>query len=278
MRYIYHYTSVESLLGMLHEPTELELNEIRHNGNNPDYGYYLEFHASDIRLLNDKQENKLLDALHELTPKELLLAGEVANWVSGKSYVVSFCKRRDFIPMWKLYTDKENGICLKFKRNGLSESVKRINTSSFSDILLKDCTYLTEKEFNNYVKDTKRQLKEFGNKLVPGQPIPAEFRILPDFYAKSAFLKLHYFAYEQEVRIAVFSPLDYYTKLGRYGISLYYPIKIPLSFLKEIIIGPSVNQDILEYSVYELLKSKKYDKLQQYGINIKVSKTATELR
>lgn len=278
MSYIYHYTSVESLLGMLHKPTERELNEIHDNGNDPDYGYYLEFHASDLRLMNDKNENRLIQEVEKRVPDELKLAISVADWTLGKPYVISFCKQQDFIPMWKIYADKGNGICLKFKRDSLEDAIKKINKSKFHDIILKDCIYLTENEFRKRVKSAAKQLKEFANELVQGQPILPEQRDLHDFNADSAFLKLRCFEYEQETRIAAFSPLDYCTKQGRYGISLYYPIKIPLRFLTEIIIGPSVNQDILEYSVSELLKNKGYDKLKQYGVTIKVSKTSIELR
>ena len=280
MSYIYHYTSVESLLGMLHTPTEHELNEVSDNGNDPDYGYYLEFHASDLRLMNDKQENKLIIDVDKHVPHELSLARSLADWVYNKPYIVSFCRRQDFIPMWKIYATKGNGICLKFKRDSLSleDAIKKINKSKFHDIILKDCIYLTESEFRKYIKSVVKQIKEFANELVQGQSILPGQRDLHDFNAESAFLKLRSFDYEQETRLAVFADLNYYTKQGKHGIALYHPVKIPLRFLEEIIIGPSVNQDILEYSVYELLKNKRYDKLKTYDIDIKVKKTSIELR
>lgn len=278
MSHIYHYTSVESLLGMLHKPTEVELKEIEDNGNDPDYGYYLEFHASDLRLMNDKQENKLIIDVDKHVPHELSLARSLADWVYNKPYVVSFCRRQDFIPMWKIYADKGNGICLKFKRDSLGNAIKKINKSKFHDIIFKDCIYLTESEFRKHIKSVVKQIMEFASELVQGQPILPEQRDLHDFNAESAFLKLRSFDYEQETRLAVFADLNYYTKQGKHGITLYHLVKIPLRFLEEIIIGPSVNQDILEYSVYELLKNKEYDKLKTYDIDIKVKKTSIELR
>ena len=277
MDYIYHYTAINTLLSLLHTPTTLEKDIIEARENNPDYGYYINFHASDLRLMNDRQENKLINTMAELIPDELALANGCADWVQGKPYVVSFCKQRDFIPMWNMYADTGKGICLKFRRDGSDEDIKKINTSPFSDILLKDCTYLTEREFRKRIRVVKKELEQF-KESVSGKPILPGQRSIPDFNAESAFLKLDSFKYEQEVRLAVFAAFDCRVKQGRYGISPYYPVKIPLRYLEEIIVGPSAHQDILEYSIKELLRSKDMHRLSHYGIDIKVSASELQLR
>ena len=207
MDYIYHYTAINTLLSLLHTPTTLEKDIIEARENNPDYGYYINFHASDLRLMNDRQENKLINTMAELIPDELALANGCADWVQGKPYVVSFCKQRDFIPMWNMYADTGKGICLKFRRDGSDEDIKKINTSPFSDILLKDCTYLTEREFRKRIRVVKKELEQF-KESVSGKPILPGQRSIPDFNAESAFLKLDSFKYEQEVRLAVFAAFD----------------------------------------------------------------------
>ena len=277
MDYIYHYTSVESLLGLLNDPEEEKKMDPEDRQENPDYAYCLYFHASDLRFMNDKHENQLIDKVKKCVPYELSLAGGIADWTQGTPHVISFCKKKDFIPMWKIYADKGNGICLKFKRDGLEDTIEKINHTSFAYISLKDCEYLTENAFKKRVRLVKNQLKEFAGKLTPG-PIRPEQRDLPDFKSESAFLKLDCFEYEQETRLVVFASFDSRTKYGKYGISLYYPIKIPLRFLEEIMVGPSSNQDLLEHSIGGLLKSKGYDNLERYGINIKVTKSHIELR
>ena len=277
MDYIYHYTSVESLLGLLHDPEEEKKMDPEDRQENPDYAYCLYFHASDLRFMNDKHENQLIDKVKKCVPYELSLARGIADWTQGTPHVISFCKKKDFIPMWKIYADKGNGICLKFKRDGLEDTIEKINHTSSNYISLKDCEYLTENAFKKRVRLVKNQLKEFASELTPG-PIPPEKKKIPDFNKESAFLKLDCFEYEQETRLVVFAPFDCRTKYGKYGISLYYPIKIPLKFLEEIMVGPSANQDLLEHSIGGLLKSKGYDKLERYGINIKVTKSHIELR
>ena len=234
-------------------------------------------YGGDLRFMNDKHENQLIDKVKKCVPSELSLARGIADWVQGTPHVISFCKKKDFIPMWKIYADKGNGICLKFKRDGLEDTIEKINHTSSNYISLKDCEYLTENAFKKRVRLVKNQLKEFASELTPG-PIPPEKKKIPDFNKESAFLKLDCFEYEQETRLVVFAPFDCRTKYGKYGISLYYPIKIPLKFLEEIMVGPSANQDLLEHSIGGLLKSKGYDKLGRYGINIKVTKSHIELR
>ena len=51
-----------------------------------------------------------------------------------------------------------------------------------------------------------------------------------------------------------------------------------MRLLKEIIIGPSKYQDTLAYSIQELIKSRILDKLDNYDINIKVSKSHLKIR
>lgn len=277
MDYIYHYTSAESLLGMTHDPTDDEKKNIEANRYNPDYGYYLEFHASDINLMNDKSENRLLKVMTDDIPDELKPVLGFAKWLTGRVYCVSFCTESDYIPMWKIYA-ANNPICLKFKIEGLSDAVQNINKNSFIETHVRKCTYVTEKKFEEQVENYKKKLLKYSEETTDTERQKNTFPELVKIIQNSAFLKLDSFEYENEYRIAAFVNNPAMHKHGRYGISLYYPIKIPLRFLEEIVIGPSVNQDILQYSVSELLKSKGYDKLKQYGVKIKVTKTNVELR
>lgn len=278
MDYIYHYTAINTLPNLLHTPTEQERNIMVDNDDNPDYGYYLDFHATDLHLMNDRQENRLITDVLNQVPGELALANGVADWVQGKPYIVSFCKQRDYIPMWQMYANQKKGICLKFRRDGLVEDIQKINASQFADIKMEECTYLTENKFRQRGREVKKVLKQFSEALVPGQPIFPEQRNIPDFKKESVFLKLDSFEYEQEVRLAVFTSDVCLVKDGRYGIGLYYPVKIPLRHLEEIIVGPSTYQDILRYSVAELLKNKNIYRLDNYDINIKVSVSRLRLR
>ncbi len=275
MDYIYHYTSAESLLGMTHDPTDDEKKNIEANGYNPDYGYYLEFHASDINLMNDKSENRLLKVMTDDIPDELKPVLGFAKWLTGRVYCVSFCTESDYIPMWKIYA-ANNPICLKFKVDGLIDAIHKINQTPFAETDIGECTYVTEDGFKEQAENYRKELLKFNKEDVERNK--DLLTRLTEIIQNSAFLKLKNFDYEKEVRLAAFETRASDYKQGRYGISLYNTIKIPLRFLEEIVIGPSANQDILEYTVSGLLKSKGYDKLKQYGVKIKVTKTNVELR
>ncbi len=275
IKYIYHYTSAESLLGMTHDPTDDEKKNIEANGYNPDYGYYLEFHASDINLMNDKSENRLLKVMTDDIPDELKPVLGFAKWLTGRVYCVSFCTESDYIPMWKIYA-ANNPICLKFKVDGLIDAIHKINQNPFTETDIGECTYVTEDGFKEQAENYRKELLKFNKEDVERNK--DLLTRLTEIIQNSAFLKLKNFDYEKEVRLAAFDTRASDYKQGRYGISLYNTIKIPLRFLEEIVIGPSANQDILEYTVSGLLKSKGYDKIKQYGVKIKVTKTNVELR
>lgn len=108
---------------MFHTTNKIENEEIETDGNNIDYGYYIEFHASDINLMNDKSENRLLKAITDRIPNELESILGLAQWITGQVYCASFCTLSDYIPMWKIYAANNNPICLKFKVEGLSDEV-----------------------------------------------------------------------------------------------------------------------------------------------------------
>lgn len=53
---------------------------------------------------------------------------------------------------------------------------------------------------------------------------------------------------------------------------------MPLRWLKEIIVGPSINQDINTYAIKEMIRVKGWDKLNNYGVDIKVTESKIALR
>lgn len=271
MDYIYHYTSVESLLGLLHDPTEEEKKVMEANHDDPDYAYYLDFHASDLNLMNDKNENRLLKAISNEDLGELNSIMEYVKRIEGLAYCVSFCTEFDYIPMWKLYA-AVNPICMKFKISGLEDSTQKINHDVFVETYMQECVYKSQEEFKQLVAECRQEL------IKSLKEPKALFAEISEIIHTSAFLKLDNFKYEQEYRLAAFVNKPVLSTRGKYGISLYQPIKIPLKFLEEIMVGPSSNQDSLEHSIGGLLKSKGYDNLERYGINIKVTKSHIELR
>lgn len=272
MEYIYHYTSAKSLLGLLHTPTDTERSIISDNSGNLDYGYYLDFHAGAINLMNDEQENKLRKDIFRKIPECLYASAKFVEWIDGELYTVSFSTEPDYIPMWRIYADDNSGICLKIQHKELECTLKKINNESFVDVKAGLCLYLSKSEF-------RKELRKVLSEIVAAHDknIKSGSQALSNVFVQSAFCKLKTFEYEKEYRLAVFVNKNFCVKQGRYGLSLYYPIKVPLRFLKEIIIGPSPYQDALMYSINALIKST-LGELDKYGINIKVSKSHLKIR
>lgn len=272
MEYIYHYTSAKNLLGLLHTPSDKEKSIIRDNSNDLDYGYYLDFHAGAINLMNDKLENKLVKDMFMEIPKCLYSSAKFVEWTNGELYAVSFSTEPDYIPLWRIYADDYSGICLKIQRKELEYTLKKINNESFVDVKAGSCLYLSKSEFKEKLRKVLSELVTVHDKN-----IKSGWQALSNAFVQSAFCKLKTFEYEKEYRLAVFVNKDFYIKQGRYGLSLYYPIKVPLRSLKEIVIGPSPYQDALTYSINALIKSR-LGKLDKYGINVKISKSHLKIR
>ena len=276
-KYIYHYTSADSFLNMLHIPNASELQAVSVN-KDADYGYYLDFHASDIHVLNDRFENNMIAYISRKMPDKLKQHAAFCTDVTGRPFVISFCKKSDYLPMWNIYTDKRRGICLKFRTDALVEKVNKINDSNFVDIKAEDCAYLSRRQFGSNVKKIVEKLGQTADSFTSENDSMPVTKELCDIIMQSAFYKSDYFEYEHEFRLAAFVSIESKTKAGKYGILQYYPIKIPLTSLEEIIIGPSDNQDLLEYSVKQFLHNKNIDRLHNYGIDIKVSCSKLQLR
>ena len=276
---VYHYTSIEALIKMLHIPDEIEKKMIEAN-NESGYGYYLTFHATDAYMMNDRMEHKLiLDIVDKLIPKKLRSQYNHEITSVGKPYVVSFCSERDYIPMWKIYPQQNTGVCLQFDLNNNNiEILKSINSDReihTNYICFNECKYKTPADLKAYVKT---QIKE----------IESEYKCLPDgqisqnypfhtLYKDAILYKGTEWSYEKEWRLIWWCNHNK-IKSGKYGATSYQEIKIPLRFLKEILISPSSNQEPVQYGLQEWLKANDLHRLKQYGIDIQISRSSSSLR
>ena len=234
---VYHYTSIEALIKMLHIPDEIEKKMIETN-NESGYGYYLTFHATDAYMMNDRMEHKLiLDIVDKLIPKKLRSKYNSEITSVGKPYVVSFCSERDYIPMWKIYSQQNTGVCLQFDLNNDNiEILKSINSDReiHTDyICFDECKYETQSNLKAYIKT---QIKEIENeyKCLPQGQISQKNPFL-SLYKNGILYKGKEWSYEKEWRLVWWCNHNK-IKSGKYGATSYQEIKIPLRFLKEILL------------------------------------------
>lgn len=276
--YLCHYTTTEALLQMIHRPTKDELEEIGGNVNESAYGYYLTFHATDAYMMNDKMEHKLI--LEEMSDviKQYDTKFRYETMSCGKPYIVSFCKERDYLPMWQIYAKGGNGVCLVFQieDNTILHKLNMANTeSSFKEMKFCDCDYVSKESLrqrkHHWKRDIEAKYKEGNGKL-----ISSDTPFL-NIYKDAVRYKSKDWEYEQEVRLVCWT-LYPQIKNGKNGICPYVEVKIPLRWLKEIIVGPSHNQDINTYAIKEMIKVNEWDKLKNYGVDINVTESKTTLR
>lgn len=273
--YLYHYTSIEALTNMLHIASNEEKESIEANDNESAYGYYLTFHASDARMMNDKVEHLMsLNILENSITKKLKSKYLVETLFVGNPFVISFSTERDYTPMWQIYAKENSGICLKFdfreENFRLLQTLNKNEITTQEDIFLDACKYQTIKEIRISIRETLKKLEDNITNDSPKHP-------LLDLYRQSALYKGKEWAYEKEWRIVLWH--NYCNiKQGKYGILPFQTIKIPLRFLKEILIGPGENQELVRYGLESWVKANELDKLSKYKIDFDINISNSTLR
>ena len=278
--YLCHYTTIDALLHMIHTPTKEEHKEVEANENESAYGYYLTFHATDAYMMNDKMEHKLI--LEEMSDviRKYNSKFQYETLSCGKPYIISFCKERDYLPMWQIYAKGGNGICLVFQfenddlslLNNLNESNREFSSK---DIDICSCSYESKSSLQNLKKkwesDIEREYKGGNQNLISSAtPFLHLFKDAIKYKSKD-------WEYEKEERLVCWKMYPQ-IKNGKNGICSYVEVKIPLLWLKEIIVGPSINQYINTYAIKEMIRVKGWDKLNNYGVDIKVTESKIALR
>lgn len=277
MKKLYHYTTIEALLSMLHLATPEEKETIEAHNHDTAYGYYLTFHATDAYMLNDKLEHKLLlDTMCSVINKRKMHY-DVEKLACGKPYVVSFCKQGDYLPMWQIYAAYGKGICFEFEIDEQRDVdvLNRLNSTgdaSLDELQFDECKYLSAYKLKAQIKSWKEKIEEAYREIPENQISPK----LPykTLYQEAITYKTDDWKYEDEIRLVRWTQYPQ-IKNGKNGLFPYVEIKIPLRFLKGIQVGPSLNQEANVYAINELLRIKEIDQLK---IPIKVTASKVALK
>lgn len=256
---IYHYTTWSVLFqGILKKENKDSNNE-----------RCVVLRAYSINYMNDDSEGLLFaqgvaesekEAIQERYPEEVnhpFLKRRYRMWEKNakgyrqKRFSISFSHENDSLPMWNYYGFEGKGICIGF-------DVKDIWNQGFE---IYDCIY------------DARQIKtlaQFAYKNI--DRYPGFLNVLP---------KDSHFEYEKECRISlntsfpknyvknerdIFYPVEYGLKNGY--IVPYVDFYLPLSSIKEIIIGPTLNINRAQDSLHGWLNS-----IGLKNIEVKVSST-----
>lgn len=181
-QYIYHYTTLKTL-DKLTQPNAT-------------------FHLSNIAYLNDPQEGKLgMKLLRELHVKDInehivwsALQTDDDEFSIYPTFIASFMKKPDELPMWVQYGDKGAGCCLGFSCTKVSKPLYAVKYS--------------EGEIQTFFSDIMKILEdyqhEYSIKDCDSDPV---FKYAHDILIQVCFLyKSDHYQHEEEVRIITFVP------------------------------------------------------------------------
>ncbi len=278
MSTIYHYTTLKKFQEMWHQGPNQDSDIKDEESNDVDFSYNLVFYASDVRRMNFRIENALVcQALQEGEQDQISSLP-----ISDKVYAISFSKKKDYIPLWDMcvHNDSDIGICLGFTTEAFEERIKKINNNAFTELKLNSCKYLTELGLRRKVKTEINELKRVAS--LAHSPSSNDIHMkLQEAMIQTALYRLNDFAYEKEVRLIGFVDGERLIKEGQFCITEHRQIKMPLTLLKEIIIGPRTrNEDVVQIGIEGLLESHYLysEAMKRYGIEIKVEQSKLELR
>lgn len=250
---LYHYTNIDSLLGMLS----------KYSATNP----FLTLWATHCMFTNDKSEfrygayflNKIIKDIESLLkiptkeqiqdvinhPKIIEFQKQLfKNYETTKysaPFISSFSKAKNSLPMWIVYSQNGSGICIEFDKQLLREyfiiTTKYPNINSEIGLLAKQISPIYQK------------IKEIH------QPTNEVYKIISFALHISAVIsptiKHVAFGYEQEVRLIKYSDKVKFRASNSHVIP-YTEIQIPISAVRAIHIGPKADSNIVKSLTYFL--------------------------
>ena len=291
MDLLYHYTTVDALIGMTANMSV----------NNKD----LTMWATDIICMNDPMEKKIgidlidshLEEIEEVLniPNErrvtllrnidenfrnaLLNEDTDTEQLNYNIYVTSFSQSEDSLPMWSMYGKNGNGISLGFDLESIHKNFKT-GPFFFGKIIYDN---ITNNEINPILKSSYKlayektigSMENFKTKLDKEQFNKTLSLAVYRYYTLivASLIKHHSYEYENEFRVCFIKDSLIKFRSSNGFIVPYIDYKLPIDFLKKIIIGPTLDYERILSPLSKLFRSK--------GINIskiEVEKTKVPYR
>ncbi len=259
----YHYTTQETLCGMLNKYRE----DISHGAQEN-----LIFWASSIFTMNDPQEMKhgvdvfkklipfneeFYKDVYKISPEERLNLDYFDNEKfllnqSSTPFVISFSRNRDDLAMWSLYGEGGFGVVLKFNKNLESNSSDIVGVTRPEDVYYGNGSKKMQLFFEIYLKGLNKlrccQNDEEKRKCKMETITKLYTHICP-------FIKKESYRNENESRLSYYDVPSCLIKFRtrKKNIIPYIEVPIPVEYLEEIIIGPCCNFELAQSSVRYLL-------------------------
>lgn len=278
---IYHYTSLNGLIGIL-ESQSLFSSNIQFLNDRKEFQYGVELILSTISHL---KKNKKAFQILENVEKNIDLIYKCER------YVTCFSLKGDLLSQWRAYGNNGRGISIGFDRNSLSSSFSQYLNEKMIVYNENDQIYSIEKQINwiiEYFENTKKlidwndydydffvakEIIEYLEKTISSFKHPSfkdekEYRIeyvIDGNINKEDKEKLLFKSTDNLVvpYLKLTNECKDYINQSNYKETDVYPTfvvkKLPIT---EIIIGPSLDFQANKHSIAKLLKSNNYDNIE----------------
>lgn len=257
--YFYHYTTQETLCGMLNKCREDNSHDAQEN---------LIFWASSIFTMNDPQEMKhgvevfkvlipFNEGFYEIHPDERLNidtldSEKLLSDHSHTPFVISFSGNRDDLVMWALYGDGGHGVVLKFNKDLTSYPSTLVGVTKPENVYYGKGSDRIQLIFQIYNKG----LLELRSCMNEKQKKECRKKTLSKLYTHICpFIKTESYRNEKESRLSYY---DVPSRLVKFrtrnkNVIPYIEVPIPVDYLEEIVIGPCCNFELAKSSIRYLL-------------------------
>ena len=226
----------------------------------------LTFHLSHLCMMNDEYEGKLIfDKYFTESNKKSKQKIGFEDYISNNiPFIMSLSKTNNdtknsgYLPMWKMYGDNFKGCRLRFGYDELTSHIDGLKSQKYK-ISLGICEYAKSNDVKKIIKEMNKQ---HNNEI-------DNYNLLN----KAVFTKLHHWEYENEWRIMILEkPENVRNKNSASCEIQYVEFEIPLTCLKEIMLGPLTNEGEKEFIIDQVaLIETKYD------LNNKISITKSKI-
>lgn len=291
---LYHYTTVDAFKNMLEKMKKDKSEDLTFWASNVHYmndPRELEFFYDELTRILPELEDELdikdfrFSAFSQLKNAPVGIdidkdiKDNVYNRIFRNAYAVSFSKHKDYLPMWSLYGNNGCGLCLEFDRLSL---YARFKGEDEKGIRIVEMSYKSkDSEIWNSLKELYKTYYHKIDEKSEGQ----DFMTIRRAYISEALLRFSFlmkhssYSYEDEVRLYdhVIYPGDADDILAKAAINQansqydkdrdpdvrvkngmlipYKKVRIPISCLKAVIVGPTKNTK-LQCNAMEILRQK----------------------
>lgn len=245
--YVYHYTTIDVLEKLFGNITETDIRpcEIEHE---------LVFWATSVFYMNDKFESSGTQITKGLLSNVDQFLFNFSRSINGEPCAISLTAAKESIPMWQMYGNQGNGVCIEFDVNTLVNYMKlHERDNPLTTVQFKACRYVK--------KIPRIQRNEFGS----SNDTLEKQRQMISLMERAIFTKYSAWNFEKEYRIGIFSHNIKFREKGSLLIP-YCEQRLPLKAISSITLGPCCNKDLTLQSVEMMLKQYHIKSLHHFEL------------